>query len=45
MTAEVVEGPTLKVFKARLDRTLSSLVSQEVPLPVEELELDDPRMA
>jgi len=39
---EAVDAPSLEVFKARLDRALSSLVSWKVSLPMAGgLELDD----
>jgi len=39
---EVVDAPSLEVFKARLDEALSNLVQWKVSLPVAGgLELDD----
>ena len=42
MPREVVDAPSLEVFKARLDEALSNLVQWKVSLPVAGgLELDD----
>ena len=39
---EVVDAPSLEVFKARLDEALSNLIEWKVPLPMAGgLELDD----
>jgi len=42
LPSEAVDGPSLEVFKARLDETLSNLVQWKVSLPMAgALEVDD----